>query len=86
MNSQLDSHEARNALDVPSPVAPSSPQVLARVAALVVTALAALVALGVVAANVPAVAVVLGMLAAAAVVVGVVALPVALVHAIGASL
>lgn len=86
MNSRLDSHEARNVLDVPSPVRPSSLEVLARAAALVVAVVAVLAALGVVAANVPAVAIALGMLAAAAVVVGVVALPVALVHAIGESL
>ena len=86
MNHQLDSHDARNALDVPSPVAPSSLQVLARAAALVVAALAVLAALGVLAATVPAAAVVLALLVAAVVVVGVVALPVALVHAVGASL
>jgi hypothetical protein len=86
MNSQLDSHEARNALDMPSPVSPSSLQMLARAGALVVAAVAVLAALAVAAATVPAVAVVLGMLTAAAAIVGVVALPVALVHAVGASL
>jgi hypothetical protein len=85
MNSQFDSHEARTALEIPSPAAPSSLQVLARAAALVVAVLAVLAGVGALAATVPAVAVALGMLAAAAVVVGVVALPVALVHAVGAS-
>ena len=86
MNSQLHSHEPRNAFDVPSRATPSSLEVLGRATALVVVALAVLSVVVFAAANVPAVAVVLGMLAAAALVVGVVALPVAFVHALGASL
>jgi hypothetical protein len=86
MNSRYNAHEARNALELPSKVAPSTLQVLGRAAVLVVAvALVALAAVAV-ASAVPAVAVLLGMLAAVAVVGGVVALPFVVVQAVGDAL
>lgn len=86
MNSQYSPNEARNALDRPSNVGPSSLRVLGRAAALVAAVVLVALAVVAVANAVPAVAVLLGMLAAVAVVGGVVALPFVVVQAVGGAL